>query len=144
VLNPYHLSWVLRFQSIDLIAMRRFLLITLSWVLEVLAETCTVVDVAYPSIEVAYPSSSAFSQSQSDYWNKASWYMTPTCILYPQNARDVARIVDILGTNNERFAIKGGGHMPNVLFNEYVLLRNFPLVMGKETLREYTQLIIWK
>jgi hypothetical protein len=85
----------------------------------VLGETCSTVDQAYPSLTVAYSSSSAYSQSQADYWNKQSQYMTPTCILFPENTKDVMRIIDILGTNNEKFAIKGGGHMPNVNLNKY-------------------------
>jgi FAD/FMN-containing dehydrogenase len=44
--------------------------------------------------------------------------MTPTCILFPKTPADVVQIVKLLGTNDEKFAVKGGGHMPNVLFNE--------------------------
>src|ERR1700748_2988307 len=83
-------------------------------------DTCATIERAYPSITVAYSTSSQFRQSQSDYWNKQASYMSPSCVLFPQNTRDVVRIIDVLGTNTEPFAIKGGGHMPNVLLNKYV------------------------
>src|ERR1700760_3940909 len=96
--------------------------VCLFWLLAsiVVADTCSTIAQAYPSLNVAYSTSSLFRQSQSDYWNKQASYMSPTCVLFPQNTRDVVRIIDVLGTNRENFAIKGGGHMPNVLLNKYV------------------------
>jgi hypothetical protein len=84
----------------------------------VVADTCRTIDQAYRSIQVAYPGSSAYSNSQYGYWNKDAINMTPTCIIFPQNGRDVGRIIDVFGTNIERFAIKSGGYMANVLYNE--------------------------
>jgi hypothetical protein len=104
--------------------MGRSFVLLLSLISGVVADTCSTVAQAYQSIEVAYPSSSSYKQSQSDYWNKASQYTTPTCILFPRTAQDVSKIIDILGTNIERFAIKGGGHMPNIQFNEYATSKN--------------------
>jgi hypothetical protein len=82
------------------------------------ADTCRTVEQAYRTITVAYPGSSAYSKSQYDYWNRDAINMSPTCILFPQNGKDVGRIIDVLGTNIERFAIKSSGYMANVLYNE--------------------------
>lgn len=36
--------------------------------------------------------------------------------MYPKNAQEVAAIVEALGETNETFAIKSGGHNPNLYF----------------------------
>jgi FAD/FMN-containing dehydrogenase len=80
-------------------------------------DTCVTIERAYPSIEVSYPYSSAYRTTSSEYWNKACTKLSPSCIVYPSSASDIAKIIDVLSANSEGFAIKGGGHMPNCGFN---------------------------
>jgi FAD/FMN-containing dehydrogenase len=81
------------------------------------ADTCATVERAYSLIELAYPSSGPYRTAQLDYWNKGCQKLSPTCILFPRNADEVAKIIDILSANDEGFAIKSGGHMPNCGFS---------------------------
>src|ERR1700761_8755240 len=80
-------------------------------------DTCGTVERAYPNIEVAYPFSASYRATQTDYWNKACTRLSPSCIFYPASASDVVKIIDVLSANQEGFAIKSGGHMPNCGFN---------------------------
>lgn len=82
-------------------------------------DTCRTVENAYKSIEVARRGSNSYYTSQNDYWNKALAKTKPSCVIFPQNARDTQRVVDVLGTNTEQFAIKAGGLMPNADFSRY-------------------------
>jgi hypothetical protein len=82
-------------------------------------DTCRTVQNAYKSIEVAHRTSNSYYASQNNYWNKGLSKTKPTCIIYPENGRDVRRIVDVLGANTEQFAIKAGGLMPNADFSRY-------------------------
>jgi FAD/FMN-containing dehydrogenase len=43
--------------------------------------------------------------------------LLPSCILVPKTSKEVATIVKVLNTNNERFAVKSGGHNPNAGFS---------------------------
>lgn len=89
------------------------------------ADTCSEVQASFPKIRVARASDSfAFGQlvtdyeaSQAEYWNKAAGEQKPTCLIYPQTTQDVSNIINILNQNQERFAVKSGGHMPNKEFN---------------------------
>jgi hypothetical protein len=83
---------------------------------ELPADTCATVERAYPHIEVAYYNSPVFRKTQSEYWNKACQYLNPSCIIYPADASEVSKIIDVIGANGEGFAVKGGGHMPNCGF----------------------------
>jgi hypothetical protein len=97
-----------------------FLLLILSLLLvSVSGDTCRTVENAYKTIEVARRGSNSYYASQNDYWNKALAKTKPTCVIFPQSARDVQRIVDVLGANTEQFAIKAGGLMPNADFSRY-------------------------
>jgi FAD/FMN-containing dehydrogenase len=51
--------------------------------------------------------------------------LLPACILVPQTVSDVSEIVKTLRSNNEQFAIKGGGHCPNLNFSS---IANGPLI----------------
>jgi FAD/FMN-containing dehydrogenase len=79
-------------------------------------DTCATVERAYPNIEVVYPYQSPYWAVQSDYWNKACQKLNPSCIILPTSTGDVAKIIDVLSANQDGFAIKGGGHMPNCGF----------------------------
>lgn len=75
---------------------------------------------ALPS-QVAFPASSEVGQSDdltslysnttSNYWDLASTLDVPACIVFPSNAADVSRTVQILQAYDEvQFNLKSGGH----------------------------------
>ncbi|KAI1292557.1 FAD binding domain-containing protein [Xylaria venustula] len=65
---------------------------------------------SYTSFQTEYIS------EQSEYWSASCSNLKPSCLLMPTTTEEVAAIVSILGTNNESFAIKSGGHNPNNYF----------------------------
>jgi hypothetical protein len=83
--------------------------------------TCTTVQSKYPEIMVAMPTHRLFQETQTEYWNKGcGTSMKPTCIIFPHSTEEVSKVVQVLNENNESFAIKGGGHMPNKAFNRLI------------------------
>lgn len=48
--------------------------------------------------------------------------------MVPTSAEEVSAIVKVLGTNNETFAVKSGGHNPN---NYYASVKDGPLISTK-------------
>lgn len=66
---------------------------------------------------MTYPGSARYNASQQSYWSLQESALTPSCVVTPTSASDVAEAVRIL-TNNGRkndaclFAIKGRTHAP--------------------------------
>jgi FAD/FMN-containing dehydrogenase len=84
------------------------------------ADTCGDVARLYPSVKVAREAGAFakdYATSQTVYWNKGAGEQKATCLIYPTTTEDVSNILKILNSNSERFAVKGGGHMPNKEFN---------------------------
>lgn len=53
-----------------------------------------------------------------DYWNAANASNRPACALFPSDAEHVSFAVQTLGAHpSVRFALKGGGHNPNLGFS---------------------------
>lgn len=56
--------------------------------------------------------------SQSHYWSAANADLIPACAVFPENSQDVSRIVTaLLNQPSVNFAVKSGGHNPNVGFS---------------------------
>ena len=93
---------------------RRYL--SLLWALPLAAaDICS--DIRKASIEVDWPLSPDYEGVLQDYWSTACSAMRPRCILAPKDAQEVSTIVTMLQGTNDKFAVKGGGHMPNVGFS---------------------------
>lgn len=78
--------------------------------------TCDLVE-SQTSIELYRPLQLGYASAQSEYWSTACSDLKPSCVLMPTTTDEVAAIVSILATNNEKFAIKSGGHNPNNYFS---------------------------
>lgn len=83
--------------------------VTASYVCDTIASTT--------NIEVETPLTTQFSVEQSHYWSSACSSLLPSCILYPETADEVAAIVRVLNNSTETFAIKSGGHNPNLYYS---------------------------
>lgn len=60
----------------------------------------------------------AFINAQSHYWSAANADLHPACAVFPTSVDQVSEIVTILQNNSGvNFAVKSGGHNPNVGFS---------------------------
>ncbi|KAK4168263.1 hypothetical protein QBC43DRAFT_309948 [Cladorrhinum sp. PSN259] len=82
----------------------------------VLADTCSEISLN-TNIEVANPIALTYIDEQVDYWSASCSALKPSCILFPKSAAEVSTIIQVLNTNNEKFAVKSGGHSPNNYFS---------------------------
>ena len=56
-----------------------------------------------------------YINAQSHYWSAANADLIPACAVFPTNAQDVSGIVKaLLDQPSVKFAVKSGGHNPNV------------------------------
>ncbi|KAK6544637.1 hypothetical protein TWF694_001326 [Orbilia ellipsospora] len=62
--------------------------------------------------KVVFPNSPTYN-TQNTYWSTSS-YETPTCIFTPASAQDVSKAVALFKQKSCIFAIRSGGHMPNL------------------------------
>lgn len=63
--------------------------------------------------QVSFPGQSGYATTEASYWSLQEADLTPSCILRPSTASDVAQAVAILSTTAGcDFAIKGQGHAP--------------------------------
>ncbi|KAK4110160.1 FAD-binding domain-containing protein [Canariomyces notabilis] len=81
----------------------------------VFADTCSELS-ATTDIQVASPVTPSYTDEQLEYWSSTCSALKPSCIIFPNTAAEVAAVLRILSTNNERFAVKSGGHSPNNYF----------------------------
>ena len=71
----------------------------------------------------ANPKSKEFQTTLGEYWNSEAGINIPLCIVYPTSAQQASTIFKALHNSvgpdgePERFAVKGGGHMPNTMMN---------------------------
>ncbi|KAK4466382.1 hypothetical protein QBC42DRAFT_343165 [Cladorrhinum samala] len=82
----------------------------------VLGDTCSEVSLN-TDIEVTSPLDVSYLNEQKDYWSASCSALKPSCIIFPRSAAEVSAVIKILNTNNEKFAIKSGGHSPNNYFS---------------------------
>ncbi|KAK3314372.1 hypothetical protein B0H66DRAFT_523882 [Apodospora peruviana] len=89
-----------------------------------LADTCSSVEET-TTIEVSRPLQLSYIAEQQEYWSTSCAALTPTCIIFPKSAAEVAVVVRILNENSENFAVKSGGHNPN---NYFASVEGGPLI----------------
>ncbi|KAG8169738.1 hypothetical protein KVR01_000483 [Diaporthe batatas] len=90
-----------------------------------LADTCSSVE-ALRYINVSRSLDLAYIEEQSQYWSTSCSALTPSCIIFPKSAEEVATVVTILANNSETFAVKSGGHNPN---NGFSSVQGGPLIV---------------
>lgn len=76
------------------------------------ADTCSELR-ANTDMEVSGPLALSYIDEQADYWSSTCSALKPSCIIFPRTAGEVAAVMRVLGANDERFAVKSGGHSPN-------------------------------
>ncbi|PGH01861.1 hypothetical protein AJ79_07798 [Helicocarpus griseus UAMH5409] len=69
------------------------------------------------NIEIEEPFSIPYAEDQKEYWSSECGRLKPSCILVPKSLDELSIIVKTLGENDDRFAIKSGGHNPNRNFS---------------------------
>lgn len=108
-----------------MLALRAASLFSLFWAFApVYADTCSEVR-DNTDIEVSSPLQLAYTAEQTEYWSASCSALKPSCIIFPRSAAEVAAVMRVLNTNNEKFAIKSGGHSPN---NYYASVDGGPLI----------------
>ncbi|KAK4214117.1 hypothetical protein QBC37DRAFT_421736 [Rhypophila decipiens] len=69
----------------------------------------------HAGLEVLLPSDEAYSTRQESYFSKTASRLVPACIIRPRSALDVSSAIRILSSGEgHRFAVRSGGHAPNV------------------------------
>ncbi|KAH7029743.1 uncharacterized protein B0I36DRAFT_246204 [Microdochium trichocladiopsis] len=79
-------------------------------------QACAKIAALLPSGRVHYPQNLVeYNAERSAYWSTASRALEPACIVVPQNAEHVsAAIMTLLRFPSVNFAVRSGGHDPNV------------------------------
>ena len=78
------------------------------------AEACLEIKNVLTEEKLKYPGDRQYLKENSDYYNQGLADLGPACIVFPNSAEDVSKIVKVL--NNQEgvpFAVKSGGHSPN-------------------------------
>ncbi|KAH7177068.1 hypothetical protein EDB81DRAFT_864408 [Dactylonectria macrodidyma] len=68
---------------------------------------CT--ELSAQGLQVLIPTEDGYETRVESWWSADS-RLTPTCIVQPKNATEVAQIVSILSSGSANFAIRSGGH----------------------------------
>lgn len=70
---------------------------------------------------LSYPASSLdydYVTAKTHYWSAANGDLTPACVVFPTTATEVSDVVKVLQNYTDvGFAMKSGGHNPNVGFS---------------------------
>lgn len=107
-----------------MLSLRATLFSLLLSAIPVYADTCSEVR-DNTDIQVSSPLQLAYTAEQLEYWSASCSALKPSCIIFPRSAAEVAAVFRVLNTNNEKFAVKSGGHMPN---NYYSSVDGGPLI----------------
>lgn len=59
---------------------------------------------------MSYPGQLSYNKTEAAYFSTQEASLTPSCIIHPASAQDVASAVSIIVPAGCEFAIKGGGH----------------------------------
>ena len=68
-------------------------------------------------MEILYPINALYTAEQATYWAAQNGEIKPACYFQPRSTSDVSRGVTLLVSNNCKFTSRGGGHSPNLGFN---------------------------
>ena len=74
------------------------------------ANPCYTLSSQFPD-QVSYPQEASYEASINSYFYQQA-RLAPQCIVYPNSASDVSRIVKIIAGMQAKAAIRGGGHTP--------------------------------
>jgi hypothetical protein len=59
-----------------------------------------------------------YVQAKTHYWSAANGDLTPACVVFPTNAEEASYVIQVLQNYTDvGFAMKSGGHNPNVGFS---------------------------
>lgn len=67
--------------------------------------------------QVEYPLSLSYAHELTDYWSAACSDLHPECMVMPNNALEMSAVITALGYTQDQFAVKSGGHSPNLGFS---------------------------
>ncbi|RHZ45312.1 uncharacterized protein CDV56_102238 [Aspergillus thermomutatus] len=67
--------------------------------------------------QVEYPLSLSYTSDLTNYWSAACSDLHPECMVAPKNAQEMADVIAVLGYTQDQFAVKSGGHSPNLGFS---------------------------
>jgi FAD/FMN-containing dehydrogenase len=68
-----------------------------------------------PGMDGGWPGDAPYRREQANYWSAACKDAKPACIILPSSAQQVSTIFQILRSySTVPFAVKSGGHSPNV------------------------------
>lgn len=60
--------------------------------------------------DVFYPSSPVYSYESQEFWSNTE-IMSPNCVFRPKSSEQLANGVEYLVEGQDKFAVRGGGHM---------------------------------
>lgn len=60
--------------------------------------------------DIFYPGSDVYTYESQNFWSNTE-IMTPTCVFRPKCAGQLAQAVGYLAEGQDKFAVRGGGHM---------------------------------
>lgn len=79
---------------------------------------CAALQLAHPD-KVSYPNTPVYNASLASYWSQQEVEVQPSCIVSPENTKDVAIAVALLTAGGEileqaecEFAVRSGGYLP--------------------------------
>ncbi|RHZ73692.1 hypothetical protein CDV55_107012 [Aspergillus turcosus] len=67
--------------------------------------------------QVECPLSLSYAHELTDYWSAACSDLHPECMVMPNNAQEMSDVITALGYIQDQFAVKSGGHSPNLGFS---------------------------
>ncbi|KAL8381923.1 hypothetical protein RB595_005938 [Gaeumannomyces hyphopodioides] len=82
-----------------------------------LCNVCSTLAASSPSVDIARPLAARYTLEQTKYWSTGCGKLRPECIIYPSSAAEVSQVVSALRGTNESFAVKSGGHNPNLYYS---------------------------
>ncbi|KAI9826339.1 MAG: hypothetical protein M1832_000256 [Thelocarpon impressellum] len=69
------------------------------------------------NLTLSAPQSPEYTAFAASYWSLQNQQTSPSCVVTPRSAQDVARIVSILVPKSCSFAVRSGGHSPWATWN---------------------------
>nr|XP_036588554.1 FAD binding domain-containing protein [Colletotrichum truncatum]KAF6799927.1 FAD binding domain-containing protein [Colletotrichum truncatum] len=77
---------------------------------------CSLLSKKYPDLTFFAGSDGYAFETQTQYWS-ATAYNTPACVFVPKNAQQVSFAITTLTLSLTKFAVRSGGHMPVLGYN---------------------------
>lgn len=78
-------------------------------------QTCNEIARALPPRRVFYPGSTIYTAESTNYWSATLSATRPACMVMPLSAAEVSTFVKLIGGKPDiKYAVKSGGHSPNL------------------------------